>query len=119
MKKTYLLALAVLGLTAWADDHQPAIDLKGKDKAVYQQDLKECREVAKSQDVGHDAAVGAGIGAGLGAATGAIWGGGSGAGLGAASGTVNGGADAGLSASAKQDQIVDNCLRNRGYNVLN
>jgi len=119
MKKLTILILpfAALFLSAWAENHNPTVDLKGKNQQAYQTDLKECRAIAKNKDVGNDAAVATGVGVGLGAASGAIFGGGYGAATGAASGGLNNGSSAALSASDQQDRVVDDCLRNRGYTV--
>ena len=98
----------------------------GHDTARYQQDLYECRQYAEQVSPVGDAAVGglggAAAGAALGAITGALVGGVS-AGEGAAFGAATGGA-VGLGAGAysgvnEQQRIIDNCMRGRGYNVLN
>jgi len=71
------------------------VDKQGIDEAQYQQDLTDCRAVADEVSTGRDAAEGAGGGAVIGAA--------------------------GKAGDAEQEksQVVKNCMRGRGYRVLN
>ncbi len=104
-------------LTACASD--PIIDLKGVNTAQYRKDLAECEALADQVSVGKQAAGSAVAGAVVGAAVGAAVGNsdtaqraaGAGATVGAAKGTGQG--------LNERQQVVRNCLRGRGYNVLN
>lgn len=126
MKKLLTLAVAMTTLAGCAQTYQPVVDTKGHDSARYQQDLFECRQYAEQVSPAGKAAVsgvgGAAAGAALGAITGALVGGVS-AGTGAAVGAATGGA-VGLGSGAysgveEQERIINNCMRGRGYNVLN
>ena len=126
MKRLVTLAVAMATLAGCAQTYQPVVDTKGHDSARYQQDLYECRQYAEEVSPAGQAAVGglggAAGGAALGAITGALVGGVS-AGEGAAFGAATGGA-VGVGAGAyrgidEQQRVIDNCLRGRGYNVLN
>ncbi len=121
-----MVTMAAAALAGCAQSYQPVVDTRGQDTSRYQQDLYECRQYAQQVSPVEDAAVGglggAAAGAALGAITGALVGGVS-AGEGAAFGAATGGA-VGLGAGAysgvnEQQRIIDNCLRGRGYNVLN
>ena len=120
----HIFFVVSLGLAACAQSYQPIIDTKGLDQAKYQQDLSECRAYAEQVSPASQATIGAAIGAALGAALGAIAGAftgdaGTGAALGASVGGVGGGASGAGEGVSDQKQIVNNCLRNRGYAVLN
>ncbi len=126
MKRFVTLAVAMATLAGCAQTYQPVVDTKGQDSARYQQDLYECRQYAEQVSPAGQAAVGglggAAAGAALGAITGALVGGVS-AGEGAAFGAATGGA-VGVGTGAyrgidEQQRVIDNCLRGRGYNVLN
>ena len=113
-----------LGLAGCAQTYQPIIDTKGVEQTKYQQDLSECRTYAEQVSPAGKAATGGGIGAVLGAALGAIAGAfsgdaGTGAALGASVGAVGGTAEGAGQAAGDQKQIINNCLRGRGYSVLN
>lgn len=92
-----------------------------KDFGQYQKDADECNRIgAEVSGPGESAAAGALAGVLLGAALGAIIGDSGdfalqGAGAGAVSGAASGAAHGALS----RDQVVKNCMRGRGYNVLN
>lgn len=93
------------------------IDPAGVDMGRYQQDLAQCQQIAKQ--VRGKAAGGAVGGAVVGGAIGGIVGdsdtAGKGAGVGAVAGVARG-----AGATRKERQlVVKNCLRNRGYQVLN
>jgi len=126
MKRFIGVAAILTMATGCAQSYQPVVDTKGHDSARYQQDLFECRQYAEQVSPVQDTAVGTLGGAAAGAAIGAITGGlvgGVGAGEAAALGAATGGA-VGMAGGAyhgisKQQEIIDNCLRGRGYNVLN
>jgi len=92
----------------------------------YQGDLNECRAVAENTrstltESAKGAAVGALGGAALGAVTGAVTGGkaGKGAAIGAGTGAVVGGGYQAYSTEQEKKRIVDDCMRRKGYNVVN
>ena len=126
-----LIAIPVL---AQAQNKAPnvIVDMQGVDPAQYNADLQACQGAGtqvQAQDPEREAVAGTTArGAAVGAAAGAISGnsGSQGAKTGAAVGVV-----AGTSRNAKnrreakkqtkdeQDMVVKNCMRGRGYNVLN
>ncbi len=108
MLRAVFVASLVL-LTACANRANPGgpiVDLHGMDPVVYHTDLAECGEYADQVAVGQKAAAGAVAGhhgTKEGAGAGAIIGGAQGVGKG-----VN-----------ERRKVVRNCLRHRGYAVLN
>jgi len=118
------LSAAVLsGCTATS---QPIVDTKGVDSNTYAKDNSECQNYADQANVAGDAAIGAVGGAAGGAALGAITGAilpgasaGTGAALGAATGGVLGLGGGAYSGIEQKREIFRNCMRNRGYSVLN
>jgi hypothetical protein len=118
-----LCAIIVLTLAACAQTYEPVVDLKGVDQNKYQADLAECRAYAEKVSPVGEAATGAVLGAALGAGIGAIAGaaGGdvsTGAGYGAAIGGTAGLAGGGAHGVSGQIEVINNCLRGRGYKVL-
>lgn len=118
----FALALAIF-ISACAATYQPVVDMKGVDHFKYQQDLSECRSYADRinplEDLGVGTLLGAAGGAALGAATGAAIGSpATGAAMGAAAGGIGGASYGGLSAAERQKTIIKNCLKQRGYKVL-
>lgn len=95
--------------------------------ARYEQDLAQCRHVAEQQGTPvRDTATGALVGAAVGAAGGALVGGvakgvsaGTGAAVGAAGGALVGGGYQASKSYDQQKQIVNDCMRRRGWNVVN
>ena len=94
----------------------PIIDPQGVDMQVYQNDLAQCEQLADQINTGGKVAEGAVIGGAMGGATGAIW---HEAGEGAAAGAIAGAAQGGFGADHEKAHVVRNCLRHRGYVVLN
>lgn len=115
--KSYLLLLALL-LTGCAS-HKIIIDKEGVDMSKYEQDLATCREYADEVSTGEQAGRSAVGGAVVGGAVGAILGGRRGAETLGGVGAVTGAARGGAQAEREKDQVVKNCLRGRGYRVLN
>ncbi|MBC6406109.1 MAG: hypothetical protein GDA41_10395 [Rhodospirillales bacterium] len=119
--------LAVALIAGCANAYDPVVDFRVSNNTseAYDQNLRECRALAKQGgSAAEDAVVGGLGGAALGAAVGAIGGAilGGGAGTGAAAGAGIGGATgaAGGAISGVSDErsIIRNCLRGRGYAVL-
>ena len=105
--------------------HRPIVDLRGEDRELYEWNLKDCQRYAEQVSPGATVVAGAGIGAGIGALAGLIVGAffGSNQGelmaFGAAIGGMHGALSGGAVATQSQMEIIRNCLRGRGYNVLN
>lgn len=116
--KHFLIALLALALCACARN-KPIVDTKGIDRVAYQQDLAECQAYASEVDTGGQVASGAVTGAVVGGAMGAVINGGKGARTGAGIGAIGGTAKGVARSSREQQQVVKNCLRGRGYKVLN
>jgi hypothetical protein len=95
---------------------KPIVDTYNVDMVQYQKDLAECEDIARQVDSGHIALSSAAFGAGVGAAFGAI---GGDIGVGAATGAVSGGAGGLLQQDNEKANVAKNCLRYRGYAVLN
>jgi hypothetical protein len=110
-------AFAVLLLAACSGATGPIVDTKGVNMARYEQDLAECERYATQVSTGTAVAKGAAGGAAVGAAVGAIAGGE--AGTGAGIGAVTGGAQSARISDHEKSEVVRNCLRYRGYRVLN
>jgi hypothetical protein len=117
------VAVALAGCTATS---QPIVDSKGTDPQQFAQDKYECEQYADQANVAGDAAVGAVGGAAGGAALGAITGAlvpgvsaGGGAALGAATGGLVGLGGGAYSGVEQKREIYRNCMKNRGYSVLN
>ncbi|MDP6435666.1 MAG: glycine zipper family protein [Gammaproteobacteria bacterium] len=109
--------LALLLIAGCSSAPQPIIDTKGVDMTVYQQDLAECQQYALQVDTSSGVTKGAAVGAAVGGALGAVSGG-SGK-RGAASGAIVGATKSGGRAANEKQAVVKNCLRGRGYRVLN
>jgi outer membrane lipoprotein SlyB len=117
------LVLAVLLAGCAGADYQPVVDMRGHSAAGYDADLAQCqytaRRVRNNENTAEDAGVGALGGAALGAVGGAIGGNaGLGAGVGALAGLVGTGAYEEAKTENREETIVKNCMRARGYNVL-
>lgn len=100
---------------------RPIVDLKGKDQATYENDLQQCQSYATQQSgAATTGAMAAGAGAVLGAALGLVAGGNrTGIAQTAGVGGVLGGAGGMFEGNKAQENVVKQCLRGRGYNVLN
>ena len=95
---------------------KPIVDTYNVDMVQYQKDLADCEQIAKQVATGQITAKSAAFGAGVGAAYGVI---GGGVGTGAATGAVSGGAGGLLKSDNEKAKVTKNCLRHRGYAVLN
>ncbi|HSG90478.1 MAG TPA: hypothetical protein VLA56_14780 [Pseudomonadales bacterium] len=114
-----VLLAASLGGCVTPAKNSILVDTKGIDPVGYQRDLDECGEYADSVSTGGRAAAGAAAGATIWGAIGAIFGGSDGAARGGGAGAVVGGARGAGSGYSEKQEIVRNCLRGRGYKVLN
>lgn len=114
-----LLITAIALCLAGCARSKPIVDHTGVDEAAYAQDLADCQAYADEVEAGARVAGGAAGGAAVGGAMGAILNGSGGAARGAGVGAVGGAASGARSAAREQDQVVKNCLRGRGYRVLN
>ncbi len=112
-----LVVAAAIAIAACSGAAGPIIDTQGVDMAKFEQDKAECATYAEQVSTGRAVGKGAAAGAAVGAAVGAIAGGsiGRSAGIGA----VTTGAASANTASGEKSTVINNCLRNRGYKVLN
>ncbi|MGE0109093.1 MAG: glycine zipper family protein [Bdellovibrionales bacterium] len=122
MHKSLVLG-AFLLLAACSSAYEPVVDRHGVDEEFYQQDLAACRAIADQvnplEDSADDTFWGAGLGALTGAAIGAVTGSvGTGAAIGAVTGGVGGTTKGVSEVRARRRKIIDNCLTNRGYDIL-
>ncbi len=119
MKKLLVFTLftALLAMSGCARHRDVIIDPQGVDMAMYQRDLAECREIARQVDskVGERAVGGAIVGAIAGSIVGDHHTAETGAKLGALSGAVRGG----RATRRERLRVIKNCMRGRGYHVLN
>lgn len=118
-----LLLSACASQTGWT----PTVD-PYNDRNAYRinQDMAECKQLASHASGGSvketatGAAVGGLIGAAGGAALGAIAGNpGTGAAIGAAAGGIGGGAKQGIQSDDQYKRAFNNCMRQRGHNIVN
>jgi len=118
MRRATVISLVFLLATvaACTTTDEIIIDKKGVSMASYEADLAECRAYSSEVKSAEKTARGAASGAVIGGAIGAITGGSSRAVEGAGVGAVTGGAREG---ERDEIQVVKNCLRGRGYRVLN
>jgi hypothetical protein len=113
---SWLFAIAAVAVLAAACGSRPIIDTKNVDMVQYEKDLADCEEIAEQVEAGTITAKSTGFGAGVGGAYGAIDGD---VGESAAKGAVAGAAGGLLKADNEKSRVVKNCLRHRGYAVLN
>jgi hypothetical protein len=128
MKKIALLCVLLLGACSQGvgNSYRPIVDTVSSPAAGqrnYSSDLSDCQGLASQSSAVETGATHALGGAALGAAGGAIIGAftgnpGAGAGLGAALGGLGGAAQGSVSGVQTQQSIVKNCMRGRGWNVV-
>lgn len=113
----------LLGLLLTACASKPIIDTKGVDMVQYREDLQDCTVIAEQVNTGKtvakSAGAGAAVGAGVGVVTSVITGDTSAIGHSTAYGAVGGGSSGAFRADEEKARVIKNCLRNRGYVVLN
>jgi outer membrane lipoprotein SlyB len=95
------------------------IDTKNTNMSNYAQDLKECESYAEQVNTGKKAASGAIGGAVLGGLVGATVGNSNTAQRAAGAGAITGTARGVAKSEQEKSRVVRNCLRGRGYRVLN
>ena len=118
--KPLLPILAALTLAAGCTStNEIIIDEKGINMSRYEDDLADCRAYSEQVAVGEKAAKGAASGAVVGGLIGAITGDSDRAAEGAGVGAVTGGAKGVNEGEKDSIRVVKNCLRGRGYRVLN
>lgn len=121
MRQIGLLAI-LISLAACASSNGPGgaiVDMKNVDPHQYRMDAQECEAYADQVETGQKVLQGAAAGAVVAGAVGAIFDGGDGAARGAGAGAVVGGAKGAGYGIHERRRVVRNCLRNRGYAVLN
>ncbi|HEY1077533.1 MAG TPA: glycine zipper family protein [Fontimonas sp.] len=116
--KICLALIGTLALGGCASDG-PIIDTQNTDMVRYEQDLAQCRAYGDQVATGKQAGAGAVGGAAVGAVLGAIVGNSSTVARGAGVGGVLGGVRGASKGASEKDVVVKNCLRGRGYRVLN
>lgn len=104
-------------LAACSSAPGPIVDTKGVDMTRYRADLADCETYAEQVRMERGVVKGAAGGAAVGAATGAILD--KDVGEYAGVGAVAGGAKSAVRADREKSQVVKNCMRYRGYRVLN
>ena len=111
------LCACALGAGCAANRSKPVIDPAGVDMAQYETDLADCQQIATQveQKAGGAAAEGAVVG-GL---IGAVAGGNRSVERSAGVGAIIGGTKGAGATEREKSQVVKNCLRNRGYKILN
>jgi outer membrane lipoprotein SlyB len=119
MYKTFITLLILCAFSSGCASKRIIVDTKGINMAQYNQDLSECTIYAEQVDVGRQAAGRAVAGAAVGAAIGAAVGNSDTAQRGAGVGAIAGGTRGAGTAQREKQVVVRNCLRNRGYAVLN
>lgn len=119
MRIRFGAALLALLSGCVAQPYRPVVDY-GVPQGDYDADLSQCQVVAGQVQPANNAAAGAVAGAILGALLGRAVGlNGNDTARVAAWGAVNGGVHGLVVGSAQWQAVVNNCMRNRGYNVLN
>ncbi len=110
--------LAITFTVGCAASHsKPIIDTASVDMELYQYDLAECEQIADQveQKAGSGAVGGAIVGGLIGAVTGDSDSVKKAAGVGG----ILGGTKGATATQREKSQVVKNCLRNRGYQILN
>jgi len=116
LRMTIVALFALVGACTTTDEI--IIDPKGVNMTRYEDDLADCQGFAEQVAVGEKTAKGAASGAVLGGATGAVVSRRDPA-EDAAAGAILGGAKGLNEGERDKVRVVKNCLRGRGYRVLN
>ncbi len=112
----HLAMISLFALSVVSCASKPIVDTYLVDKVQYEKDLAQCEEIADQVASGEITAKSAAFGAGVGAAYGLV---GGDVGNAAAAGAISGGAGGLLKSDDEKAMVTKNCLRNRGYAVLN
>lgn len=118
MKFLFLIPFSLTVVAGCTTTNEIIIDQKGVDMSRYEENLADCESYAEQVAVGKKAAKGAASGAVVGGAIGSVSKGrdaGEGAAIGAITGVTKGLSDG----ERDKVRVVKNCLRGRGYRVLN
>ena len=115
-KTLICLSTLLLSILSTACASKPIVDTSNVNMAHYTKDLTDCEEVAEQVTTGQITAQSAAFGATVGAANGLLW---HDVGRGAANGAIIGGAGGLLRSGDEKSLVTKNCLRHRGYVVLN
>lgn len=105
--------------TGFFDPSGAIVDRKGVDREKYEADLADCQGYADEVPVGKHAATAATAGAAVGAVVGVISGNSTSAARGAGYGAAYGGTMSGAGAVHEKRHVLRECMRGRGYRVLN
>jgi outer membrane lipoprotein SlyB len=116
MKQVIMLMVLAGIASGCAGNPRPIVDQKDVDREQYLVDLAECEELGREVDVAKGMARGALLGAAVGAAVGVLVGD---FGTDATFGGIVGGAGSGLENEYTRQSVVKECMRVRGYVVLN
>ena len=118
--KLITIAATTIILTGCATpSFQPRIDHStSRNTGNYHQDLSECQQIASNDHSGNTVAS-AGMGALVGALIGAALGDSRLAAQGAAVGAVSAGSSGLARSVGDERQMISNCMRGRGYSVMN
>lgn len=119
------LLVSATGCTTTQERVENRVDpMSISDNERYQRDVADCTRLAEQsqnetyRDAGTRSVVGGLLGAATGAAIGAAVGGGSGAATGAAVGGATGVVGGAVTTQGHRDEVIRNCLQNRGYKTL-
>lgn len=110
------MLLAVTCTAGCADNPRPIVDPKDLDTAIYEADLAECSTLGREAEVAGGVVRGAVFGAAVGATFGAVFGD---AATGAELGAITGASDSALGNELGRQSVIKECMRGRGYRVLN
>lgn len=116
MRTPLAMLFALPALAGCVSHPAPLIDTRGVSVAQLDRDLADCEAYGDQVRIEQGVAKGAVAGGAVGAATGAVFGN---AGNGAAVGAIGGGARSAQIGEREKSRVVRNCMRYRGYRVLN
>lgn len=110
--------LVLLLLLAGCASYRPIIDTRGVNMQAYENDLANCQAYASQISPGANAAGTAAAGAVIGGILGGLFGNRQSVGQMAAAGGMLGGVSGAEHGANQQMNVIRNCLRGRGYQVL-
>ncbi len=108
--------LLIITMCGCAAHPAPIIDIQGVDMARYDDDMADCAGYGEQIRIEQGIIKGAAAGAAVGTATGAISGNPD---RGAGYGAIFGAAESARFNDREKQRVVKNCMRGRGYRVLN